>query len=226
MNRSRVQLKASSGWFAAGAEVQRAAKLLSDGAFKLFVWLCLHAERQSGTLHVTASDLATAIGKTEGDIQICLAELATGGVCYCDSADLIVIRDSFWPYVRSARSSPMQEADLYVAEVRRTFLSQRCVSSAFTPADIRIAAGWHESGISLERAQRAILLGCLRKYATMINHGSGTPITTLGYFHSLVHEVDHISASPAYWQYVSMRLADLERRWCPRKHNHRSEETK
>ncbi len=72
MNRSRVQLKASSGWFAAGAEVQRAAKLLSDGAFKLFVWLCLHAEREGGILHITACDLATAIDKTEDDIRICL----------------------------------------------------------------------------------------------------------------------------------------------------------
>jgi hypothetical protein len=226
MNRSRVQLKASSGWFAAGAEVQRAAKLLSDGAFKLFVWLCLHAERESGMLHVAAYDLATAIGKTEGDIRICLAELVKCGVCYCGSADLIVVCDYFWPYVRAAQLLPVQDADLYIADVKRTFLSQRCVSSAFTPADIRIAAGWHESGISLERAQRAILLGCLRKYATMINHGSGTPITTLGYFHTLVYEVDHISASPGYWQYVAMRLADLEHRWSSRKHNHRTQETK
>jgi hypothetical protein len=226
MNRPRVQLKASSGWFAAGAEVQRAARLLSDGAFKLFIWLCLHAERASGILHVTACDLAAAIGKTEGDIRICLAELVNCGVCYCGSADLIVVRDSFWPYVRAAQSMPVQEADHYVTEVKRTFLSQRCVSSAFTAADIRTAAVWYESGISLERAQRAIRLGCLRKYATMINHGSGTPITTLGYFHSLVHEVDHIGASPSYWQYVTMRLADLEHRWCHWKHNHRSEETK
>jgi hypothetical protein len=58
MTRSGMQLK-SSGWFAAGAEVRRAATLLSDGAFKLFVWLCLHAERDYGSLHVTASDLAT-----------------------------------------------------------------------------------------------------------------------------------------------------------------------
>ena len=45
MSSSPLRLKRASGWFAAGHEVQHAALLLSDGAFKLFVWLCLHAER-------------------------------------------------------------------------------------------------------------------------------------------------------------------------------------
>jgi hypothetical protein len=44
---ARLQLKRPSGWFAAGQEVQQAATSLSDAAFKLFVWLCLHAERAS-----------------------------------------------------------------------------------------------------------------------------------------------------------------------------------
>jgi hypothetical protein len=212
MTCSGMQLK-SSGWFAAGVEVQRAATLLSDGAFKLFVWLCLHAERDRGSLHVITSDLATAIHKTEDDIRACLRELAQSGVCHCGPANLIVIRDSFWPYKRTSVSICAPEAERYVAEVKRIFLSQRCVSSAFTPADHRIAANWHRSGIRLECAERAILLGCLRKYATLINHGSGTPITTLGYFRSLIDEIGHLNASPDYWQYVTIRLADLERCW-------------
>ncbi|HYI92302.1 MAG TPA: hypothetical protein VEX68_02040 [Bryobacteraceae bacterium] len=77
-----MQLK-SSGWFAGGAEVRRAATLLTDGAFKLFVWLCLHAERDRGSLRVTLGDLATAIPKTEDDIRIFLAELVHAGVCHC-----------------------------------------------------------------------------------------------------------------------------------------------
>ena len=120
-----------------------------------------------------AGDLATAIHKTEDDIRICLRELVQSGVCHCGPANLIVIRDSFWPYTRTSVSICAPEAERYVAEVRRIFLSQRCVSSAFTPADDRIAADWHRSGIPLECVERAILLGCLRKYATLINHGSG-----------------------------------------------------
>ena len=50
MSQVRLELKCSSGWFAAGREVRLAATLLSDSAFKLFVWVCLHAERNSGQL--------------------------------------------------------------------------------------------------------------------------------------------------------------------------------
>jgi hypothetical protein len=120
MNPSCMQLKAPSGWFAAGAEVQRAAMLLSDGAFKLFVWLCLHAERDRGSLHVTACDLATAIRKNEDDIRICLVELVQADVCYFGSADLIVIHDSFWPYTRTTQPTyAHQQAERYVAAVKR-----------------------------------------------------------------------------------------------------------
>ena len=48
MRRSAVKLKAASGWFAAGVEMQRAATVLPDNAFKVYVWLCLHAERDRG----------------------------------------------------------------------------------------------------------------------------------------------------------------------------------
>ena len=215
MTRSTTQLK-SSGWFAAGAEVQRAATLLSDGAFKLFVWLCLHAARDRGSLRVLIGDLATAIHKTEDDIRACLRELVQSGVCRCGPANLIVIRDSFWPYTRTSVSICAPEAERYVAEVRRIYLSQRCVSSTFTPADDRIAADWHHTGVPLECVERAILLGCLRKYVTFLNHGSGTPITTLGYFRSLIDEIDQLNASPDYWQYLAIRLTALERRWSRR----------
>jgi len=42
---TRFQLKHPTGWFAAGREVACALEMLSDSTFKLFVWLCLHAER-------------------------------------------------------------------------------------------------------------------------------------------------------------------------------------
>ena len=58
MSPTRLELKCPSGWFAAGREVQLAATLLSDPAFKLFVWTCLHAERNSGRLRLVISDLA------------------------------------------------------------------------------------------------------------------------------------------------------------------------
>jgi hypothetical protein len=226
MSRSGVQLKVSAGWFAAGIEVQRAATLLSDGAFKLYVWLCLHAQRDLGCLQVSADDLAAALRKTEDELRDCLLELHRAGVCQCGPAGRIRICDCFWPYVRTEPSIwNGHDTECYVSRVKGILLARSCVSTAFTPADARIAAEWCRSGVSLEAVERAIQLGCLRKYAALINHGSGTPITTLGYFRSLIEEVTHSSASVEYWRYVSMRLGDLERRW--RRHREQSsQETK
>jgi hypothetical protein len=39
MNKGPLILKNSHGWFAAGAEVQKTMDLLSDGAFRLFIYL-------------------------------------------------------------------------------------------------------------------------------------------------------------------------------------------
>lgn len=226
MNPAGTKRKTPAGWFAAGGEVQRAATLLSDSAFKLYVWLCLHAERDSGCLQMSADDLATALHKTADEVRDCLLELHRAAVCHCGPASLIRIRDSFWPYTRSKPSAgDGQEAELYINQVKLILLDHSCVSTAFTPADARIAERWCRSGVSLEAVERAIQLGCLRKYATLINHGSGTPITTLGYFRNLIEEVTHSSAPADYWQYVRMRLGDLERRW--RRHRAQlSQETK
>ena len=73
-----------SGWFAAGREeVRFAATLLSDSAFKLFVWTCLHAERNSGPTSEAGSsaDLARSLQKTEQEIDRCIQELVRAGVC-------------------------------------------------------------------------------------------------------------------------------------------------
>jgi hypothetical protein len=214
MSRSGVKLKASSGWYAAGVEMQRAATLLSDNAFKVYVWLCLHAERDRGCLQLSPEDLAADLHKTRDEIRACLLELDRAGVCRGGPTNLVRISDSFWPYTRTEQSMRAgHQAELYVGEVKRLFLAHACVSTAYTPADGRIAAEWYRTGVSLQAVERSIQLGCLRKYATLINHGSGTPITTLGYFRSLVEEVTNSNASAEYWQYVRMRLADLERRW-------------
>jgi hypothetical protein len=214
MSRAGVKVKAASGWFAAGVEMQRAATVLADNAFKVYVWLCLHAERDRGCLRVNPEDMAADLRKTQDEIRACLLELDRTGVCHCDLTNLVRISDSFWPYTRTEQARrDGHEAELYVSEVKRLFLAHACVSTGYTPADDRIAAEWYQTGVSLEAVERAIQLGCLRKYATLINHGSGTPITTLGYFRSLVEEVTDSNASADYWQYVGMRLADLERRW-------------
>ena len=206
-----MTLKYSSGWFAAGREVRLAATLLSDAAFKLFVWVCLHAERNSGRGRFVVTDLARSLQKTEGEIDRCVQEMVHRGVCRLHASGAIEIQEPFWPYKRNP--PPTDGTDAYVAAIRRLFLRHACVSSCFSAADERLAAGWRRRGVSFECVERAIHLGVARKYAALINNGKGTPITALSYFEHLIEEVDRADVSPSYWQHVTHRTAQFERYW-------------
>ena len=81
MTSTPFHLKHRSGWFAAGREMEQALILLSDVAFKLFVWLCLHAERSRGSICISPAELASALYKTESEMRTALEELAQQGVC-------------------------------------------------------------------------------------------------------------------------------------------------
>ena len=65
--RTGSALKEASGWFAAGDSFRRAVTALSDGAFKLFAYICLEADRRTGRLLMTQTELAQALGKSTAD---------------------------------------------------------------------------------------------------------------------------------------------------------------
>jgi hypothetical protein len=67
---SRLRLKRSTGWFAAGHEVAAALPLLSDAAFRLYVFLCLNVDRHSAPLAL-ARICPPALSKT--DPRMCLS---------------------------------------------------------------------------------------------------------------------------------------------------------
>jgi hypothetical protein len=213
MKQSRFQLKCSQGWFAAGQEVANALQLLSDGTFKLFVWLCLHAERSRGTLSARPSELARALGKNEHDIYLALEELERQGVCTRKAGGVIEIRDRFWPYQRQYESAGNDESQHYVAEVKRLFLQRRCVQSSFTAADEKLALSLYRRGIPVVEVEHAILLGAARKYGAILQHGRGTPISSLHYFTDLFEEVRRQETSPTYWSYIAHKVNTVERTW-------------
>jgi hypothetical protein len=210
--RSRLELKRPNGWFAAGQEVKCALELLSDGSFKLFVWLCLHADRSRGTLSGSPAELARALGKEEGDIKRALEELERQEVCAFRSDGEIEIRDRFWPYQRRLRPGISDDARRYVEEVKRVFLERRCVQSSFTIADEKMALSLYNRRVSLIDVQRAILLGAVRKYAAIVQNGHGAPISCLHYFTSLFEEVQQ-ETSPQYWKYVAQKVKAFEQAW-------------
>jgi hypothetical protein len=213
MSPARLELKSSSGWFAAGREVRLAATLLSDSSFKLFVWTCLHAERSSGRLRLVVTDLAHSLQKSEEEIGLCVQQLVAAGVWRFHAPGSIEIQERFWPYQRHLPEARTGDMEAYVAAIRRLFLHHACVSSSFSSADERLAADWRRRGVSLELAERAICLGVARKYAALVNNGRGSPITTLSYFENLIDEVGRADVSPSYWQHVMRRTEQFERGW-------------
>ena len=208
---ARFHLKRASGWFAAGAEVETALRLLSDAGFKLFVWLCLHADRGSGAIAATPPELARGLRRSEAEIQANLQELWRQGVCVGRQDGILEITDRFWPYQRRQEPFADDGQRAYISQVKSCFLQRICVRSVFTAADEKVAAQLHRNGVPIAEVERAILLGSLRKCVALINNGGGTPITTLHYFTALFAEVRQ-EVSDQYWHYVACKLRTLEQR--------------
>lgn len=206
---TRFQLKQSTGWFAAGREVACALQLLSDATFKLFLWLCLHAERSQGKVSATTAELARALGKSQSDVMLALQELQRRGVCTLQAKNNIHIEDRFWPYQRQKDSLPGHDLRSYVEKVKRLFLERRCVQSSFTAADEKLARSLYQRGVSLIDVEHAILLGALRKYAVIRQNGQGSPISSLHYFTQLFEEVQQ-PVSTRYWSYIAHKVRTLE----------------
>ena len=207
--KTRFQLKQSTGWFAAGREIACALQLLSDATFKLFLWLCLHAERSQGTVSATTAELARALGKSQSDVMLALQELQQRGVCTLQAENIFHIEDRFWPYQRQSDSPPGHDSRSYVEQVKRLFLARRCVQSSFTAADEKLARSLYQRGVSLIDVQHAILLGALRKYAVIRQNGQGSPISSLHYFTQLFEEVQQ-PVSTRYWSYIAHKVRTFE----------------
>ncbi len=107
---ARLRLKRSSGWFAAGLEVSTALPLLSDAAFKLYMFLCLNVDRRSARMVWEPSELTNLLHRDCQSVTDSLRELCRRGVCIrrpTTAGQLtkdrisVEICDRFWPYLRA-----------------------------------------------------------------------------------------------------------------------------
>jgi len=71
----RLRLKRSTGWFAAGQEMAAALPLLSDPAFKLYVFLCLNVDRHSAPMAWEPVELANLLQRDRQSVTDSLEEL-------------------------------------------------------------------------------------------------------------------------------------------------------
>jgi len=218
--RPSAQLLPGGGWFAAGERFEQAMRRLSDGAFKVFAHVCLHAARASGELTFRQTELARSLGKSRSALARHLTELADKGVCTIRHApnqhrrSRLRVRTPFWPYRREHASAPPvpPATAAYIDSVRQIFLQPACVQAAFGPDDRRLAHQWHRDNIPIETVRRAIHLGSVRKSAAIIDNPQSQPIHSLRYFQGVLQEVQDVSVPDSFWDYVEYSLERFERR--------------
>jgi hypothetical protein len=220
MKRERLMLKRPAGWFAAGPEFMEALGLLSDGAFRLYVYACLQADRYTGRILLERARMTRILHQRSDAITAQLNELGRRGVFHIEpgfnggEVARIEIRDRFWPYRKQkAAIRPGSEQAEFVGRVRELLMGPACVRAVFTAADEAIAAGLYDRGVSLEQIRRAILLGCARKYASMINSQTQTRISSLQYFVPLLNEVAEAEIPESYWEPLRRKVEQMEKRW-------------
>ena len=207
MSAARLRLKSPAGWFfAAGRETEEALRLLPDGAFRLFLWICLKADRGTGSIPLEPERFARLLGRTADDILREIGELVRLEVCRV-AAERIIVRDRFWPYERAVAVDGDRS---FVTAIKRVFLSYDCVTSVFTAADEKLARRWERERVPIATVERAIVLGVTRKYMALLNHGGGPPITSLEYFAGILPEIQSAPVSDEYWAYVARKARTLE----------------
>lgn len=221
----RLRLKRPTGWFAAGEEMAAALAMLSDAAFKLYVWLCLNVDRHSGCMVWEAIEIARQLPCDRQSVNLALEELCRRQVCIqrptADGAIAkdrlsIEICDRFWPYEKMPVDEMGIGQDRYVQQVRQMLQGIACVRLNFRAADERLAAAYHQRSVTLVHLQRAIWLGCARKYVALLNGSEGSApmlITSLNYFAGIVEEVMSESVSEDYCKHIRRKMEQLERMW-------------
>jgi hypothetical protein len=220
MNSSPLRLKNARNWFAAGMEVQQAIETLTDGAFKVFMHICLNAERKTGILHTTQVELARNLQKSHGAIRKYLVEMERVGISRNSFSNSprtrgsVQISPPYWPYESEAEYKTDDGADRFVSEIRTMLQERACIRSSFSTADEVLARQWFNAAVPLERIRQAILLGCARKYVAWRNNPAVQgPISTLRYFTPILEEIDKQKLDPDYWEFLRSRIQRHEKLW-------------
>jgi hypothetical protein len=207
-------------WFKAGPEVDRASILLSDGAFKLYFYMCRNADRNTGSLTISERDLARAVAKSQRSIVTYSKELRQHSVCKIQPAvnqhrkNCIEICDEFWPYPKVEKGLTPSDTETYFMLIRAHLAARACVKCAFSAADQKFAADLLARQVSVEQIERAILLGCSRKYVSWLNGSDSGAIVSLAYFRELIEEVGGLEMPPEFWAFQKLvQLKRYEDQW-------------
>jgi hypothetical protein len=132
----RLRLKRPTGWFAAGQEVAAALPLLTDAAFKLYVFLCLNVDRHSARMLWEPLELAKLLQRDRESVTEALEELCRREVCirHPDAGGQIArdrlsieISDRFWPYEKPPVEEFGIDQNSYVQRARQMLSGTACL---------------------------------------------------------------------------------------------------
>jgi len=225
--KEKLSLKEAHGWFAAGSGFHKAMAELSDGAFKLFAYVCLHADRSTGRLETTHRQLAKDLAKSKRAIGSYVDELQHKGVCAISrgrnqyATTQLLICDDYWPYHRQRGDLADPEANdsgdsgKYIAAIREAFLAIAYGSGKFGTASVRAAQGMHRDGVPLSVVLDAMLLGTSRKYIAWDNNAM-MPVEVIAgvaYFRPLIEEVQKAPFADDYREYLCRKNVQLAESW-------------
>ena len=218
---NHLRLKQSNGWFVADDSFKHALLQLSDGAFKLFVLLCLEADRPSGRLAFSQAELARKLGKSRRSVGTYLQQLQQKEICRVDSASnqydsgTLQISAQYWPYeTESCQNSESNSEEItYQKAIEKFYSSRPCVCFSLSEADRSLVRKWFRRSIDLSMVEQVILLGCGRKYVSWLNGQNGEPIGSLYYFDPIIREVLSQELSTDYCNFNRQQVNRLEKRW-------------
>jgi hypothetical protein len=216
-NNRKLRLKKNTGWFPAGESFLNAMSVLSDHTFKLFVFVCLSADRETATYTASSTRLAAVLGRSRHAVDAYLTELQDKKVCLVNripyGAITFRVMDAYWPY-ESGGSPVIQTNDgSYVDAVRNLFLGLGCTSGRFGPPEEKQARNLEKRGISLHELEDAMIVGACRKYVSWLSNGPSDPIASLYYFESLIEEIRERPFPPGYRDHLRMEVNKLADQW-------------
>ncbi|HSW39465.1 MAG TPA: hypothetical protein VLL97_08240 [Acidobacteriota bacterium] len=218
-NEAKLRIKEPVGWFVVGEGFRCALGLLSDGAFKLFAYLSLQADRRTGRMTATHKELAAAVGKSKRVVGTYVAELEAKRVCNVLSgknqfmATVYEISDRYWPYHREPSFQELPEIQAYVESVRERYEKLGCTTGKLNAAGSETARQFHGRSIPFNVVDGAMLLGACRKYESWLNGGLQEPIRSMAYFEPLVAEVQANPLPDGYSRYLRGKLRRLAESW-------------
>jgi hypothetical protein len=192
-------------------------KRVSDGAFKLFAYVCLKAERRTASYRARSDQLAAALGKSPEQVTSHILEMERAGLCAITSRETayttLRISDQYWPYLYNDGNSEVGTGSDYAATIRDIFLALGCTHGRFGASEESQVLKLQKRNIPLRTVREALMIGACRKYVSWLNNGHSEPISSIRYFEPIIEEIRTNPLPAGYCDFLPLELKRLSGHW-------------